>query len=140
MHPYSLSAAVLRRNWHFVLTMLLLVIVPRGIQGKQGGRLAGSPAPAPLPSGAGREERWRMPSRDVCPALSSPAHRCVPALPSLTIPVSKKPPGTAPAKPRGGQQLHTEQDCTQEERGSVKHQRGHNSPGCFRLQNQILSV
>lgn len=76
-----------------------------------------------------------MPSRDVRPSLSSPAHHGASALPSLTTPVSKKPPGTAPLKPGGGQWLRTEHDCAQEEEGSIKHQHGHKSPGCFRLQN-----
>lgn len=60
-----------------------------------------------------------MPSRDVCPPLSSPVHHCAPALPSLTIPISKKPPGTGPAKPQGAQRLRAEHGCAQKEEGSI---------------------
>lgn len=49
--PCSLSVPRLGRNWHFVLTMLWLVVTPRGIQGKQGGRLPGSSSNAPWPRG-----------------------------------------------------------------------------------------
>lgn len=74
-----------------------------------------------------------MPSCDVCPPLSLPVHHCAPALPSLTILIYKKLPGSAPAKPRGGQRLCAEHNCTQKERGGIKHQHNHKSPRCFRL-------
>lgn len=75
LQPCSLSVAVLRRNWYFVLTMLWLVIAPRGIKGKQGGRLPGSPAPTLHGPGAGTGEWWMMPRCGVCPS-PQPHHPC----------------------------------------------------------------
>lgn len=114
MQPCSLSVAVLGRNWHFVLTMLWLVVTPRGIKGKQGGRLPGLPAPALHGPGEGTGEWWMMPGCGVCPSLSSLV------LPSLTIPASKKPPSTAPWEG----QLQAEHPNAQEEGGSFQHQHG----------------
>lgn len=89
LQPCSLSVAVLGHN--FVLTMLWLVIAPRGIKGKQGGRLPGWPAPMLRGPRAGHDAKIWCLSIPQLVGSSQHHHPCF-----------QKPPSTTP---RAGQQL-----------------------------------
>lgn len=95
-------------NWHFVLTMLWLVITPRGMKGKQGRRLPGSPAPMLHGSGADHDASMR------CLPIPQPTAACQPHHPCF-----QKPP-----KNSTGRTAALEHHCAQKEGESFKHHHG----------------
>lgn len=82
LQPCSFSVAVFGHN--FVLTMLWLVIAPRGMKGKQDGRVPGWPAPMLCAPGAGHDVRiWCLSILQLAGA-SQHHHPCFQKLPSTT--------------------------------------------------------